>query len=96
MSNKIKYLPLLLMGAFSAKALYLGLNWESVVSITVLAAFYSFLEFKQMSTEATKITKELEELKAKVKENEGISNDLKNSVSALRTATGLKLQNRGF
>jgi len=94
--KEIKYLPLFLMGAFCLKTLALGLNWESVAVIIGLAAFYSFLDQKSLSAEALKIQKDLEELKAQLKEQQHISGDLKNAVSSLRTATGLKQQPRSF
>ena len=94
--EKIKFLPLGLMGAFCLKTLALGLNWESVTVIIAFGAFYSFLDHKYLSAEAMKVQKDLDELNAKLKEQQALTADLKNAVSSLRTATGLKQQPRNF
>jgi hypothetical protein len=94
--KEIKYLPLFLMGAFCLKTLAIGLNWESVAVIVALATFYGFLDHKLLSAEAIRVQKELDNLKAQVKEQQIIAGDLKNAVSSLRTATGLKQQPRNF
>jgi len=96
MTGKIKLLPAGLMTAFCLKSLILGVNWESVAVIAALSSLYVFLEYKSMSDEAVKITKQLEDIEKQIKDQQLITSDLKNSVSSLRTATGLKQQTRGF
>jgi hypothetical protein len=99
MEIKTKYIPLLLIIAFSLKALFIGITWELAAVLFVLGSVLVLLENKVENKNLELLKQELKELRsqitikeAKEQEKSKELDDIKTAMSAIKLANGFRMQ----